>query len=139
MARWATECIIADIVHTGCRAILLDAHQFNTNYAGSVDWANDGSAKVQRFLRGYKGIPFGIAMVSQHRTKIVDTLNIIEGAEANNVPFNVIVTEGLYDIRMTCWPDYSVKEGYFTYQKHSEDWFEECVWRFVTHELIPEP
>lgn len=130
MARWATLVEIAGNSFTGCRAIIIDGHQFNSAYVGSVDYANDASAKAQTVYRGVKGIKFGISMLSAEITKVQDTLADIQTAQAANSNFIVKITEGLYTINVYAIPDYE-QAPWFTYDKHSEGWLENALWRFV--------
>lgn len=132
MARWATVCEIAGNSFTGCRAVILDGHQFNSIYIGSVDWANDSSVKAQVVNRGVKGIQFGISMLSAEMSKVTDTLSDIQTSQAANSNFRVTISEGLYALDLLCVPDYTVENGFFTYDKHSEGWLENGVWRFIS-------
>lgn len=130
MARWATLAEIAGNSFTGCRVLLLDPHAFNSIYVGSIDWGNDSTPSSQVVNRGVKGIQFGASMVSAEESVILATLADIQSAQASNISFDVHITEGLYDVNVNAIPDYSVP-AWFTYEKHSEGWYENCVWRFV--------
>lgn len=132
MARWATLAEIASNSFTGCRVILLDPHAFNSIYVGSIDWGNDSTPNQQVVNRGVKGIQFGVSMDSAQESIISATLVDIQAAQAGNTTFDVHITEGLYDINVNAMVDYSVP-AWFTYEKHSEGWYEKCVWRFVAH------
>lgn len=135
MARWATFCEIAGNSFTGCRAELVDGHQFNSLYVGSIDFGNDGMPHVQVVNRGVKGIQFGISMVSALGTTIQAALADIQAAQAGNTTFEVEITEGLYTVAVNAVPDYN-QTPWFSYRKHSEGYYEEALWRFVAQSVI---
>ena len=134
MARWATECKIAGVTFTGCRAEILDGQQFLSPLAGSVDWANDSKPHIQTFDRGVEGIQFGIQMLSQESAKIDQVFDAINAALATADTFEVEITDGLYDVNVNCVPDYSQK--WFDHGKHSEGWYENTTWRFVVESAM---
>jgi hypothetical protein len=138
MARWATICKIADVDFTGCRATLVDAHQFNTEFVGSVDWVNTGKAESQIVHRGVAGIQFGIAMTSAEMTKCQSTLTAIQTTQMSNTLFVVNIAEGLYTLDLWVKPDYTAPEGWFTYEKHSEGMLENVLWRFISDSVHEE-
>jgi len=139
MARWATLCKIADNDFTGCRAELVDSHQFNSIFAGSVDFNNFGRADAQTFNRGVAGIQFGISMTTAEKTKCDDTIADIASTQTSNAEFVVLITEGKYDLSLYCIPDYSVAGGWFQYDKHSEGWLERVMWRFIAQSVYTAP
>lgn len=132
MARWATLVEIAGVSFTGCRAEIVDPAGFLSIYAGSVDWANDGTAHVQVFNRGVKGIPFGIKMVSSAITSLSPMVAAVQAAQAADLNFRVKITEGLYTIDVMAVPDYNASPSWLTHGKHSEGWYEDILMRFIS-------
>lgn len=132
MARWATVCEVAGISFTGCRVELVNAEAFKNVLAGSVDFANDGTPHVQVLNRGVKGIQFGLKFVSTPQTDLTALFAAIDVAQGSNNSFTVEVADGLFDIDIQAVPDYTVE--WFTYEKHSEGWYENVVLRFISIE-----
>lgn len=130
MARWATDCIIGGVSFAGCRVEIVDAGAFRSQYAGSVDWANDGTPHIQTVNRGVKGIQFGFRMVSAQGTKLEDVFAAIQAGEATQVGIEVSATDGIFAIDVDAVADYSV--DWFTFGKHSEGWYEDVTLRFIS-------
>lgn len=134
MARWATVCKIADITFTGCRAEVVDGEPFLSPVAGSVEWANDNKPHIQVFDRGVEGIQFGITMASQQISKIEDAVENINAAISTGATFEVEIDDGIYEIAVNCFPDFSQK--WYVAGKHSEGWYEGITWRFVSESAM---
>jgi hypothetical protein len=130
MARWATKIEIADEVFTGCRGEILDAQQFLSNRAGSLDWANDGTAHVQTIVRGTRGIQFGLKMQSALSTKVLNMFANIQTTQTSGTTFRVEIIDGLYNVEVDAVPDYT--QDWFTHDGHSEGWVENLVLRFIS-------
>ena len=135
MARWATLCEIGGVEFTGCRVEIVDAGGFRSQYAGSVDWANDGTPHIQAVNRGVKGIQFGLRMASAEGSKLESVFSAIATGEGTQVGIVVTVTDGIFDIDVTAVADYSV--DWFTFAKHSEGWYEDVTLRFISVGAAP--
>jgi hypothetical protein len=135
MARWATKVIIAGVDFTGCRATLIDAQAFHSDFAGSADWANDNTVHTQVVNRGKKGIRFGVQFLSTEQDKLEDMILAIQTAQNTNTTFVVDVEEGFYDVEVNAVPDYSV-DPWFTHDKHSEGWYENVTLRFISKSAV---
>jgi hypothetical protein len=131
MARWATTCVLGGVSFSGCRVELIDAGQFKSQNAGSVDYANDGSPHVQTVNRGRKGIPFGLKMVSAQQSQLTDLFTAIETAEGTQSTIEAQIVDGMFNLAIDITPDYS--QNWFSWEKHSEGYYENVALRFISH------
>lgn len=130
MPRWATTVEIAGIVFTGCRAEVLDGEQFASEFRGSVDWGNDGSADAQMVNVGTRGNSFGIQMLSNEIGKVQDTLEAINAKLTLKQTFVVKIIDEMYSINVNAIPDFNQK--WFSAGRPAEGWVENVQFRFVS-------
>jgi hypothetical protein len=124
IGRWATQCIIGATDLSTCRIELVNAEGFISPRIGSVDWANDGTVVVQSVVRETRGVRFGLKSVSAQTTNMQAIFAEIAAKEALGQAIRLQIEEAdIFDVDIFATPDYS-QERWFTYDKHSEGWFE---------------
>jgi hypothetical protein len=129
MPRWATTIEVAGVVFTGCRGEILDGQEFLTPYAGSVDWAAEGTPQPQVVNRGVRGIQFGLQMASTEAAKLAALADAVAAAQAAQEAFPVRLVDELYDINVLAHPDYT--QRWLAHGRPAEGWVEGVTLRFV--------
>lgn len=134
MARWATQCEIAGVVFTGCRATIIDPFQFVSNYKGSVEFGNDGQPNAQMINTGVAGNKFGIQLLTNEVSNVQAMLTAVEAKKALKMTHVVEITDGLYDLNLNVITDFT--QQWFTHGGHSEGWLENIILRFIAKSTV---
>ena len=129
--RWAELIEIGDVSYTGCRGELIDGGAFFDPFVGSSRQGNDGTINMQVVDRGVKGIAFGLKLVSTHQDSLIDLLAEIQAAHTNHLSIVMEITEGIIEKRLYVTKDFN--QTFFTYEKYSESYYENVVFRFMSH------
>jgi hypothetical protein len=130
MGRFASTIEIAGVSFTGCRGFILDGEQFATSVRGSADWAADGTPHVQMVAVGAKGLQFGVQLVQSQNAKLAEMLEAIEDAQAQGQTFEVRLADGLFDIHVHAYVDFT--QGWFQRGQESEGWTANTTVRFIS-------
>lgn len=136
MARWASRIEVAGVSFTGCRGEIQNGVGFSSPFRGSVEWAASGKPHVQHINTNYKGIQFGLNMVSAQTSKIRDVFNAVIVAQAAGSTFVVWLTDELYNIKVNVFTDYSTE--WITHGNPAEGFTPDVVMRFISDSMVVE-
>jgi len=132
--RWASIIEIAGISFSGCRGEIQNGVQFLTPFKGSVEHAASGKPHVQHVNTQYRGLQYGIIMVSVEQDKFNDMVAAIRTAQLSGSTFVTRFVDEVYNINVNAYVDYT--REWVTHGQPSSGMIPNVALSFISHSLV---